>query len=156
MIAQIGPVAYELEVPPTAAIHPVFHVSQLKKVVSNLRDVHPLVPFLTENVEWEAIPAEIFGYRKHPSTKEWEVLIRWQGLPPHEATWEIVMISLNNFLISTLRTRCLWRGRVMIDHQLFYNIVGGKREQLHVNKRREIEKEMETALVGTEGKRVGG
>ena len=88
VIAQIGPVAYKLELPPTFAIHPVFHVSQLKKVVSNLRDVHPLVPFLTENVEWVAIPVEILGYRKHTSTKGEEVLIRWQGLPPHESTWE--------------------------------------------------------------------
>ena len=86
VIARIGPVAYKLELPPTVAIHPVFHVSQLKKVVGDLKDVHPLVPFLTEDVEWVAIPVTILGYQKHPSTKEWEVLIRWQGLPPHEAT----------------------------------------------------------------------
>ena len=44
----------------------------------------------------------------------------------------------------------------MIDHQLFYNIVGGKREQLHVNKRREMEKEVETTLVGTTVSYMGG
>ena len=66
-------------------------------------------------------------------------------MKPHR---RIVMISLHNFLISTLRT-CLWREGVILDHQLFYNIVGGKREQLHVNKRREMEKEVETTLVGT-------
>ena len=44
----------------------------------------------------------------------------------------------------------------MIDHQLFYNIVGGKREQLHVNKRRETEKEVETTLVGTMVSYMGG
>ncbi|KAA0045137.1 ty3-gypsy retroelement transposase [Cucumis melo var. makuwa] len=33
-------------------------------------------------------PEEVYGYRKNPNTKDWEVLISWKGLPPHEATWE--------------------------------------------------------------------
>ena len=37
----------------------------------------------------------------------------------------------------------------MIDHQLFYNIVGGKREKLQVHNRREMEEGVETTLVGT-------
>ena len=31
---------------------------------------------------------EIYGYRKNPATKDWEVLVSWKGLPPHEATLE--------------------------------------------------------------------
>ena len=37
----------------------------------------------------------------------------------------------------------------MIDHQLFYNIVGGEREKLHMHKRRKMKEEVETTLVGT-------
>ena len=36
----------------------------------------------------ELLPADIFGYRKNPAIKEWEVLISWKRIPPHEATWE--------------------------------------------------------------------
>ncbi|TYK19571.1 transposon Tf2-1 polyprotein isoform X1 [Cucumis melo var. makuwa] len=55
-------VAYKLELPPPTSIHPVFHVSQLKKALGD--------------------------HTKNPATREWEVLISWKGLPPHEATWE--------------------------------------------------------------------
>ena len=35
----------------------------------------------------KSIPEEIFGYSKN-KRGSCEVLIKWQGLPPHEATWE--------------------------------------------------------------------
>ncbi|KAA0053086.1 ty3-gypsy retrotransposon protein [Cucumis melo var. makuwa] len=88
VIARVGPVAYKLELPSTAAIYPLFHVSQLKKVLENHAEVHQLNPFLNENLEWMTKSAEIFGCRKNNSTKDWEALISWEGLPPHEATWE--------------------------------------------------------------------
>ncbi|TYJ99681.1 ty3-gypsy retrotransposon protein [Cucumis melo var. makuwa] len=68
-----------------------------KKVLGNhASDAHQLNPFLNENLEWMTKPAEIFGYRKKDSTKDWE------GIPPHKTTWE----NFDDcFLISTLRTR---------------------------------------------------
>ncbi|TYK28129.1 Transposon Ty3-G Gag-Pol polyprotein [Cucumis melo var. makuwa] len=88
IIERIGTVAYKLELPSTAAIHPVFHVSQLKKAVGNIKETQPLDPYVNECHEWITQLEEVYAYRKNQATKEWEVLVSWKGLPPHEATWE--------------------------------------------------------------------
>ena len=44
-----------------------------------------MIPYLTENHEWLAIQEEIYGYTKNKEGNR-EVLIKWHGLPPHEAT----------------------------------------------------------------------
>ena len=88
LIAQIGQIAYKLELPPAAAIHPVFHVSQLKKVVGEHKEVHQLIPYILEGHEWVTTPEEVLDYQKNPTTGVWEVLISWKGLLPHKAMWE--------------------------------------------------------------------
>ncbi|KAA0043035.1 Retrotransposable element Tf2 [Cucumis melo var. makuwa] len=87
VIEKIGPVAYKLELPVDTFIHLVFHVSQLKKMVGEHVNVYSTAQYLTETHEWKAVPQEGAHYRKDKLGK-WEVLISWEGLPKHEATWE--------------------------------------------------------------------
>ncbi|TYJ96446.1 Transposon Tf2-6 polyprotein [Cucumis melo var. makuwa] len=87
ILERIGPVAYKLELPEGALIHPVFHVSQLKKLVGEHTDVQPTLQQLNESFVWTTHPVEALDYRQ-TKAGEWEVMIRWDGLSIHEATWE--------------------------------------------------------------------
>ncbi|KAA0044281.1 Ty3/gypsy retrotransposon protein [Cucumis melo var. makuwa] len=88
IIEEIGAVAYRLELPPEAAIHNVFHISQLKPKLGNQQVVQCQHPMLTEDFELQLWPETVLGIRwsKELGANEW--LIKWQGLPGSEATWE--------------------------------------------------------------------
>ena len=88
VLEAIGKVAYRLQLPPDAKIHPIFHVSMLKPFkgdpndpVANplpisFHDDHPLVQ-----------PAAILASRPS-SVSGWDVLVQWHGLSPDETSWE--------------------------------------------------------------------
>ncbi|KAA0041991.1 Transposon Ty3-G Gag-Pol polyprotein [Cucumis melo var. makuwa] len=84
---RIGSVSYKLELPEGLLIHPVFHVSQLKKLMGEHTDVQPTLQQLDESFVWKTYPIEALDYRQ-TKAGEWEVMVRWDGLPTHGATWE--------------------------------------------------------------------
>ncbi|KAA0042183.1 retrotransposon protein, putative, Ty3-gypsy subclass [Cucumis melo var. makuwa] len=61
ILERIGPVAYHLVLPPAfSAVHDVFHVSMLRKYVSDLTHVVDLEPLqINENLSYEKQPVEI-------------------------------------------------------------------------------------------------
>lgn len=90
VLQKIGQLAYKLQLPDDAQIHPVFHVSQLKKhlgkhaiPMSNLPSVGPDGQIKTEPL---AVLQRRMVPRKGVAVTQW--LILWQNLSPAEATWE--------------------------------------------------------------------
>jgi hypothetical protein len=81
VLQKVGKVAYKLALPPSSQIHPVIHVSQLKKAIGANIPVSLELPQLGEDM---AKPDMVLGTRLQPT----EVLVRWQGLPDALATWE--------------------------------------------------------------------
>ena len=86
--ARVGKVAYRLNLPAEAKIHPTFHVSQLKKMVGDEIEAVTIPPQLTEEGELITEPEAVFNTRKHPVTGQQEVLIKWKGLPAFDSSWE--------------------------------------------------------------------
>ena len=88
VIARIGEVAYKLELPLTATIHPVFHVSQLKQSISHqpVQSDLPPMPQMQELQPQAILERRMIRKKNHAIT---QVLIHWTGLSPADATWEI-------------------------------------------------------------------
>jgi len=87
VVEVISPTAYRLALPPTLRIHPVFHIALLKKYVES--DDYPQLPPpppVTIGDEDEYEVEQILD--KRVIRKRIQYLIKWQGYPLHDATWE--------------------------------------------------------------------
>jgi hypothetical protein len=85
LCAKLGSVAYNLDLPKNSSVHPVFHVSQLKKSPV----AGPVVSSLPSDLVEFQVPIAILQRRwsegDHPVE---EGLLRWSQMPPSLSTWE--------------------------------------------------------------------
>ena len=90
ILEKIGNAAYKLELPDTALIHPVFHVSQLKEHVPDHSPVFSSLPTTLDLSSSEAVPECILDRKmvKKGKTYHVQVLIKWTSHLVEEATWE--------------------------------------------------------------------
>lgn len=80
-------VAYKLELPNELRIHPVFHVSLLKKKIGEHHLIQGELPTVDVNARTlHPKPQDILDC--HQRKRRAEVLIHWKGLSPAEATGE--------------------------------------------------------------------
>ena len=86
ILQRVGKAAYQLELPKDCSLHPVFHVSQLKRA-EGVTQAAVAVPPLTADLEEVLQPVDILQIRHLPS-KPREILVLWDGRDETEATWE--------------------------------------------------------------------
>lgn len=88
VLAKVGSVAYKLELPPDCRIHPVFHVSLLKKHLGTGVIPDSRLPDFDQVLEW--LPEKLLdrGLFKHRNRAITRWLIKWKGHLVEEATWE--------------------------------------------------------------------
>lgn len=90
IIEQMGPVAFKLDLPPHAKIHPVFHCSLLKPHHGSSTFPSDELPPLTFNNQPIIQPLSILETKLDQSTSppHQMVLVQWQGLAPEDTSWE--------------------------------------------------------------------
>ncbi|KAJ9547439.1 hypothetical protein OSB04_019982 [Centaurea solstitialis] len=106
VVERIGQVAYKLKLPPTSSIHPVFHVSQLKKMIGDQQVTVDLPAGCAAEFVME--PEKVLGTRKIGEQRE--VLILWKGLPTTEATWELFEQIQQQFPNYNLEDKVVFQG----------------------------------------------
>lgn len=96
---RIGAVAYRLKLPEDSQVHPVFHVSQLKRRLGKEDTVTEMQPAVNKEAQMVFRPVKAVEYRyiKKGGRFRWEVLIEWESLPESEATWENVEMMKTKF-----------------------------------------------------------
>ncbi|KAL8154550.1 hypothetical protein AgCh_000060 [Apium graveolens] len=83
--AKIGTVAYRLQLPQAVKIHPVFHVSCLKKFQGSIDETSPIYLDIQQG---EVLPSPKAVVDKKIIAGEYHILIHWDGLSPSKASWE--------------------------------------------------------------------
>ena len=99
ILEKIGAVAYRLQLPDDSAIHPVFHISQLKAFHPDYTPVYKTLPTMTDLEATAAQPEKIIERRlvKKGNNAVPQVLITWTGLPHDSATWEDYHVVKEHF-----------------------------------------------------------
>jgi hypothetical protein len=90
VLKRVGQVAYQLVFPSHSKLHPIFHVSYLKKVIRTKCQIQTNLPELAEEGSIWLQPQAVLDQRErrlcHRTIKE--VLIQWKDTTPADATWE--------------------------------------------------------------------
>jgi transposase InsO family protein len=88
VLSRVGNVAYKLQLPAYVHIHPVFHVSQLKRHLGPTAIPNPDLPLVDAHGNIKTEPVAILQTRQIPCNNvavvQW--LVQWENLPPDDAT----------------------------------------------------------------------
>lgn len=83
----MGGLAYRLQLPAGAHIHDIFHVGVLKPFHDSPPSAPPPLPPLQHGRPLQT-PERVV--RSQLRRGKWHVLVKWEGFPSAEATWEPV------------------------------------------------------------------
>jgi hypothetical protein len=94
-----GSVAYKLDLPLAACLHPVFHVSCLKKKFGHFASPIPTLPPVDAEGKIHPELEQIVDRRliKKNGCDATEVLIRWQGDSSENDSWELLWTLQSQF-----------------------------------------------------------
>lgn len=122
ILARVGKVAYKLKLPAGSQIHPVLHVSQLKKSVPSDQVVSSTFDFdfnfLTDDASLVQ-PAAVISKRTIRKGRAFvdQVQISWTGLPSTLLTWESEAALRRRFPVLLLGYKQALKGEELLRHR---------------------------------------
>jgi Chromo (CHRromatin Organisation MOdifier) domain len=113
---KIGVVAYKLNLPPGSAIHPMFHVSQLKKCHGHKGDTSGTLPVIGTGDRVGIEPMQILNWRlvKRNNKAATEILVKWSNLSDEDSTWEDYVFLYKQFPQFKLEDKLKEKGAVLL------------------------------------------
>jgi hypothetical protein len=124
VIEKLGVVAYKLVLPSSSTIHPVFHVSQLKKHVGNhVVQSSPPITHQSPTLQPLAILDRRMTQRNNQAATQ--VLIHWAGLSPADATWEFTTDLQLRFPTFNLEDKVGFEGEQLLQAEEGAEDTGG-------------------------------
>jgi hypothetical protein len=99
VLGKIGAAAYKLDLPDSAQVHLVFHISQLKPYDTSYTPVFTTLPPLVDLSRTDIVLEEILDRRlvRKGNQVVPQILIRWSGVPVESTTWEDYYVLKNRF-----------------------------------------------------------
>ena len=108
ILEKIGAVAYKLQLPPSASIHPVFHVLQLRKAIGTNESLSTLPKALTEDMTILLVPEKLEESERVTMVGR-RLRLLGRGFPSMNQLGNHSRSYNYSFRNSTLRTRFLVR-----------------------------------------------
>ncbi|KAE8733313.1 hypothetical protein F3Y22_tig00001349pilonHSYRG00080 [Hibiscus syriacus] len=99
ILEKIGEVAYKLGLPDSSRLHPVFHVSLLKKHVGDSVITLTETPAINDDGQIRVEPYKVMGRRIINRQKKLvsQLLVRWRNLDETSDTWEDYIVLRGQF-----------------------------------------------------------
>ena len=143
VIAKVGEVAYKLKLPDQSRIHPVFHVSVLKKAVGNYQVQGELPRELEINLEEDIYPDKILGSRitLQDGVAIPQSLVQWKNKTVDDVTWEDDFFLKGQFPDFSLEDKAIFKEGG-IDRDVDFD-VGPKPKVWRVYQRKRVRGEKE-------------
>jgi hypothetical protein len=111
VLQKVGLMSYKLQLPQSSKIHPVIHVSQLKRALKPIDQLSIELPVSSANLMFGqpvTVTRERVIHRGNKMVPQ--VKVQWAGLPSHCQTWEHLGAIVSVFLSSPAWGQAVLQG----------------------------------------------